>query len=122
MPTCLASISPTKLRHGDEFLENTICMIPGMMQTKQKVISATFNFIHNGYFLFWPNFEIEESRLYTKLQKNAVIFPTKLQKMQLSSLHSKTIFHNYNGFFDSFLYEQRFSHRLFYIKSLQYCV
>ena len=35
------------------------------------------------------------------------------KKIQLSSIHTTTIFHNCNDFFHSFLYEQRFSHRLF---------
>ena len=38
---------------------------------------------------------------------------TKLQKMQLSSIHTTIFFHNCNDFFHSFLYVQRFSCRLF---------
>ena len=37
---------------------------------------------------------------------------TKLQKMQLSSIHTTTFCHNCNDFFNSFIYGQRFS-RLF---------
>ena len=37
----------------------------------------------------------------------------KLRKMQLSALHTKIFFNNCNDFFNSFLYEQRFCHRLF---------
>ena len=44
------------------------------------------------------------------------------KKILLSSIHTTTIFHNCNNFFHSFLYEQRFSHRLFLEKSLQFCV
>ena len=42
---------------------------------------------------------------------------TKLQKMQLSTIRTTTFFHNCNGFFISFFYVQRFSHRLFLEKS-----
>ena len=36
-----------------------------------------------------------------------------LQKIQLSSIHSTTYFCNYNKFFNSFIYGQWFSYRLF---------
>ena len=38
---------------------------------------------------------------------------TKLQKMQLSFIHTTTFYHNCNDFFNSFLYGQQFLQRFF---------
>ena len=37
----------------------------------------------------------------------------KLQKKQLSSIHTTAFFHNCNDFFNSFIYVQQFSQRFF---------
>ena len=42
----------------------------------------------------------------------------KLQKKQLSSIHTTTFFHNCNDFFNSFVYGQRFLQQFFSEKSL----
>ena len=55
------------------------------------------------------------------INKDPLRLHTKLPKMQSSSIHTTTIFHICNDFFDSFIHGQQFS-QLFLIISLQFRV
>mgnify|MGYP001800253250 CR=1 FL=1 len=66
---------------------------------------------------FWLLYYLQYCHAY----KDPLRLHTKLPKMQLSSIHTTTMFHNCNNFFDSFIHGQQFS-QLFLIISLQFRV
>ena len=56
--------------------------------------------------IVFKGFQYKEPRtLHTQLQKMCSYLPY--------TLHTTTFFHNCNDFFNSFLYEQQFSHQIF---------